>query len=55
MRQPSTSIAEETSSHKPTVDLDFSRILNGDKRKNPFSKYETSLSILLPFKVKLKQ
>ncbi|XP_046965089.1 protein downstream neighbor of son homolog [Vanessa cardui] len=36
MKQPSTSIAEEP--NKQPIDLDFSRILNGDKRKNPFSK-----------------
>ncbi|XP_023941738.1 protein downstream neighbor of son homolog [Bicyclus anynana] len=36
MSQPTNAVTEE-SSHKP-VDLDFSRILNGDKRKNPFSK-----------------
>lgn len=36
MKQPTTSIAEEPS-NKP-VDLNFSRLMNGDKRKNPFSK-----------------
>ncbi|XP_032513658.1 protein downstream neighbor of son homolog [Danaus plexippus] len=37
MRHPSSSVAEEASSQQP-INLDFSRILNGDKRKNPFSK-----------------
>ncbi|CAH2086770.1 unnamed protein product [Euphydryas editha] len=36
MKQPTTSTAEEP--NNKSVDLDFSRILNGDKRKNPFSK-----------------
>ncbi|CAG4907999.1 unnamed protein product [Colias eurytheme] len=39
MKQPLQSTAEDTThSIKPAVELDFSRILNGDKRKNPFSK-----------------
>ncbi|RVE54789.1 hypothetical protein evm_000556 [Chilo suppressalis] len=41
MKQPTPSTSEETSISQKTVDLDFSRILNGehaDKRKNPFSK-----------------
>ncbi|XP_047505135.1 protein downstream neighbor of son homolog [Pieris napi] len=39
MKQSSNSIPTETSSSsKTSVNLDFSRILNGDKRKNPFSK-----------------
>ncbi|KOB60943.1 Protein downstream neighbor of son-like protein, partial [Operophtera brumata] len=37
MRQPLCSAGGESSSHKP-VDIDFSRLLDGDKRKNPFSK-----------------
>ncbi|CAK1582305.1 unnamed protein product [Parnassius mnemosyne] len=37
MKQPLCSTSNETSAPK-IVDLDFSRILNGDKRKNPFSK-----------------
>lgn len=48
MRHPSSSVAEEASSQQP-INLDFSRILNGDKRKNPFSKlisssYDCSMS-----------
>ncbi|KAF9822296.1 hypothetical protein SFRURICE_017571 [Spodoptera frugiperda] len=37
MKQPSQPAPEPSSSQKH-VDLDFSRILEGDKRKNPFSK-----------------
>ncbi|KAF9410729.1 hypothetical protein HW555_010274 [Spodoptera exigua] len=37
MKQPSQPAAEPSSSQKH-VDLDFSRILEGEKRKNPFSK-----------------
>ncbi|XP_072944042.1 protein downstream neighbor of son homolog [Epargyreus clarus] len=40
---PVSSTCEETPSQS-NVDLDFSRILNGDKRKNPFSKNNTEQS-----------
>lgn len=37
MKQPSQPTSDASGSQKP-VDLDFSRILEGEKRKNPFSK-----------------
>ncbi|XP_041977627.1 protein downstream neighbor of son homolog isoform X2 [Aricia agestis] len=37
MKQPASTVSEEKVVEKQ-VDLDFSRILNGDKRRNPFSK-----------------
>ncbi|CAH2074454.1 unnamed protein product, partial [Iphiclides podalirius] len=40
MKHPLSSTTEDTSIPK-TIDLDFSRILSGDKRKNPFSKCST--------------
>ncbi|KAM3963449.1 LOW QUALITY PROTEIN: humpty dumpty [Aphomia sociella] len=38
MKQPAASTSEDTKSTGKEVDLDFSRLINGDKRKNPFSK-----------------
>ncbi|XP_059050147.1 protein downstream neighbor of son homolog [Achroia grisella] len=38
MKQPTASNCEETKSNGNQEDLDFSRLINGDKRKNPFSK-----------------
>ncbi|XP_053623902.1 protein downstream neighbor of son homolog [Plodia interpunctella] len=38
MKQPLPSTSEEAKECKNDVDLNFSRLMNGDKRKNPFSK-----------------
>ncbi|XP_013190045.1 protein downstream neighbor of son homolog [Amyelois transitella] len=38
MRQPLPSTSEETKEGRTEIDLNFSRLINGDKRKNPFSK-----------------
>ncbi|VVC89739.1 unnamed protein product [Leptidea sinapis] len=52
MKQPSNlNTTEPSGSSKGTVDLDFSRKLNGDKRKNPFSKNNHELTK----KVKLEE
>lgn len=38
MKQQSISTTEEVHNNNETSPLDFSRLINGDKRKNPFLK-----------------